>query len=178
MGATQDGYYGPNTEKAMRTYIQQTWQANNNGSSMIGQGIQKMLAMLPTSYYAQGTLGTSRDEWAITDELGDELVLVPGTNGNLSFMRKGTSVVPADITSNLVEWGKLNPDMLKVGGGANINMISNAVMKPELNFEFDSLVHVDNCSQETLKDLEKMVDNKINQFSKQMNYAIKRIGGR
>jgi hypothetical protein len=86
--------------------------------------------------------------------------------------------MPADISANLVEWGKLNPNMLNVGGGANINMISNAVTKPELNFSFDSLVHVDNCSQETLKDLEKMVDNKINQFSKQMNYAIKRIGGR
>jgi hypothetical protein len=178
MNIGQDGYYGPSTESAMRDYIKNKWQANNKGWSYIGQAIQKYLAMLPTSYYAKGTMGTSRDEWAITDEIGDELVLVPGANGNLSFMRKGTSVVPADITANLVEWGKLNPDMLKIGGGANINMISNAVTKPELNFEFDSLVHVDNCSQETLKDLEKMVDNKINQFSKQMNYAIKRIGGR
>ena len=126
-------------------------------------------------YYAKGTFGTKQDQWAITDELGDELVLVPGANGNLSFMRKGTSVVPADITANLVEWGKLNPDMLKIGSGANINMISNAVNKPELNFAFDSLVHVDNCSQETLKDLEKMVDNKINDFSKKLNYSIKRF---
>ena len=65
--------------------------------------------------------------------------------------------------------------MMKVGGGANINMISNAVTKPELNFSFDSLVHVDNCSQDTLKDLEKMVDNKINQFNKQLNYSLKKF---
>jgi hypothetical protein len=134
--------------------------------------------LMQTMKYAKGTMGTSRDEWALTDEIGDELVLVPGPNGNLSFMRKGTSVVPADITANLVEWGKLNPNMLNVGGGANINMISNAVTKPELNFAFDSLVHVDNCSQETLKDLEKMVDNKINKLTKDMNYALKRVGGR
>lgn len=127
------------------------------------------------SYYAKGTLGTSKSGWAITDELGDELVLVPGANGNLSFMRKGTSVIPADITANLVEWGKLNPDMLKIGGGTNINMISNAVNKPELNFAFDSLVHVDHCDQNTLKDLEQMVDNKINQFNKQLNYSLKRF---
>lgn len=170
MSISQDGYYGPATESAMRTYIQNRWQANNNGSSM--------LAMLPKSYYAKGTLGTSRDQWALTDEIGDELVLIPGANGNLSFMRKGTSVVPADITANLVEWGKLNPNMFNVGGGANINMISNAVTKPELNFEFDSLVHVDNCSQETLKDLEKMVDNKINQFTKRLNYSLKGIGAK
>ena len=126
--------------------------------------------------YAKGTLGTSHDQWAITDEswIGEEITLAAGKNGQLQYLKKGSSVMPADISKNLVEWGKLNPDMLKVGGGANLNMISNAVVKPELNFAFDSLVHVDNCSQETLKDLEKMVDTKINQFSKQLNYAIKK----
>ena len=158
------------TSGAYKDYYVSTGSVIFNGK----QGAIYDGTYLFTKKYAKGTLGTSRDEWALTDELGDELVLVPGANGNLSFMRKGTSVVPADITANLVEWGKLNPDMLKVGSGVNLNTISNAIIKPELNFGFDSLVHVDNCSQETLKDLEKMVDNKINQFSKQLNYAIKK----
>lgn len=129
---------------------------------------------------ASGTLNKKQSGFAITDEswIGEEITLAAGKNGQLQYLKKGSAVMPADISANLVEWGKLNPDMMKIGGGANLNMISNAVNKPELNFAFDSLVHVDNCSQETLKDLEKMVDNKINQFSKQMNYAIKRIGGR
>ena len=59
--------------------------------------------------------------------------------------------------------------------GANVNIISNAINKPELNLSFDSLVHVDNCSQDTLKDLEKMVDTKFNQWTRQLNYAIKRL---
>ena len=130
-----------------------------------------------TSYYAKGTTGTSRDQWAITDEpqFGDELVLVPGKDGNLSYMRKGTGVVPADLTANLMEWGQFTPDSLNLGGGVNVNMINNAVIKPQYDFNFDSLVHVDNCSQETLKDLEKMVDNKIDKFSKDLNYSIKRF---
>ena len=191
IGDIQDGLYTAVTKEKLQAYLNKlnvsSWFSatgvyipkalKTRASSSVGGGGGGS-RLTTTVKYAKGTIGTSRDQWALTDELGDELVLVPGANGNLSFMRKGTSVVPADITANLVEWGKLNPDMLKVGGGANVNMISNAVIKPELNFEFDSLVHVDNCSQETLKDLEKMVDNKINQFSKQMNYAIKRIGGR
>ena len=130
--------------------------------------------------YAKGTTGTTRDEWAITDEprFGDELVLVPGKDGNLSFMRKGTGVVPADLTANLMEWGQFTPGSMNLGGGVNVNMINNAVNKPEFNMSFDSLVHVDHCDEGTLKDLEKMVDTKINQFGKQMNYAIKKIGGR
>ena len=128
-------------------------------------------------YYAKGTTGTSRDQWAITDEpqFGDELVLVPTAQGNLSYMRKGTGVVPADLTSNLMEWGKFTPDSLNLGTGVNVNMINNAVIKPQYDFNFDSLVHVDHCDQGTLKDLEKMVDNKIDKFSKDLNYSIKRF---
>ena len=130
-----------------------------------------------TRKYAKGTLGTTKDEWAYTDEpwLGDELVLIPGANGNLQYMRKGTAVMPADISANLVEWGKINPDMAALTNGIQgVNLMSNYVSKPEMNLTFDSLVHVDHCDEGTLKDLEKMVDTKIDQFSKQMNYAIKR----
>lgn len=130
-----------------------------------------------TKQYAKGTTGTPRDQWAITDEpqFGDELVLVPGKDGTLSFMRKGTGVVPADLTANLMEWGQFTPDALNLGGGVNVNMINNAVVKPQYDFSFDSLVHVDNCDQSTVKDLEKMVDNKINDFSKALNYSLKRF---
>ena len=125
--------------------------------------------------YAKGTIGTKRNEWALTDELGDELVLVPGANGNLSFMRKGTSVVPADITANLVEWGKLNPDMLKVGGGANINMINNAVNKPEIKLDIGEFLHVDNVDKNAMPELEKFVDRKMNDLVRQLNYSIKKF---
>ena len=132
------------------------------------------------SMYAKGTMGTTHDQLAITDEswIGEEITLAAGKNGQLQYLKKGSAVMPADISANLVEWGKLNPNMMKIGGGANINMISNAVNKPELNFEFDSLVHVDHCDEGTLKDLEKMVDNKINQFTKRLNYSLKGIGAK
>jgi hypothetical protein len=125
--------------------------------------------------YAKGTIGTSRDEWALTDEIGDELVLVPGANGNLSFMRKGTSVIPADITANLVEWGKLNPNMLNVGGRANINMISNAINKPEINLDIAEFLHVDKVDKDTMPELERFVDKKMNELVRQLNYSIKKF---
>ena len=130
-----------------------------------------------TEYYAKGTTGTKRDQWAITDEpqFGDELVLVPGKDGNLSFMRKGTGVIPADLTANLMEWGQITPDSVGLNGGVNVNMINNSVVKPQYDLSFDSLVHVDHCDQSTLKDLEKMIDNKIDKFSKDLNYSIKRF---
>lgn len=131
-----------------------------------------------TKAYAKGTMGTKQDQWAITDEswLGEEITLAAGKHGQLQYLKKGSAVLPADISANLVEWGKLNPNMMNLSNaGANVNMINNAVSKPELNLSFDSLVHVDNCSQETLKDLEKMVDTKITQFNKQLNQSLRRF---
>ena len=127
--------------------------------------------------YAKGTLGTKRDEWAITDEFGPELKMYATPEGNLSFMAVGSTVIPADITKDLIEIADLGVEGLvntpKFNSG--INVISNAVNKPELNLNFDSLVHVDHCDEGTLKNLEKMVDNKINDFSKQLNYSIKKF---
>ena len=128
--------------------------------------------------YAKGTLGTKKDQWAITDEpqFGDELTLVPTKQGNLSYMRKGTSVVPATITEELLKLADVGVDGLTMPKfDSGINIVTNAISKPEFNFSFDSMVHVDHCDEGTIKDLEKMVDTKINQFTRQMNYAIRKF---
>lgn len=126
--------------------------------------------------HATGTTGTKRDEWAITDEpqFGDELVLVPGKDGNLSFMRKGTGVVPADLTEKIFELAQIpTSDLMSKNMTAIVPNITKNDFKSEVHF--DSLVHVDHCDQNTLKDLEKMMDNKINDFSRQMNYSLKKF---
>ena len=173
--AVEGSYWYTAAEKGIK--LKQSSSTNKTNPSL-QQTYDDPYSTLQYQKYASGTTSTTKDQWAITDEpwLGDELVLVPTAQGNLSYMRKGTAVMPADISENLMEWGKLNPNMMNVNGiGANLNMISNAINKPNYEFSFDSLVHVDNCSQETLKDLEKMVDNKINNFSKQLNYSIKKF---
>ena len=178
-----DGKFTKTTRDLMVRYIEKKIEAQKqqgNGSSMNGQYIQYYTTLknnLP-SYFAKGTLGTTKDQWAITDEswIGEEITLAAGKNGQLQYLKKGSAVMPADISANLVEWGKMNPNMMSFGDmSGGIQMMSNYVSKPEVNLSFDSLVHVDHCDEGTLKDLEKMVDTKINQFSKQMNYAIKKF---
>ena len=129
---------------------------------------------------AKGTTGTKRDEWGLTDEpqFGDELVLIPTPQGNLSYMRKGTGVVPADLTANLMEWGQFTPDSMNLGGGVNVNMINNAVNKPEFNFAFDALVKAENITEETLPAVKKLVTQELNRFTKELNYALKGKGAR
>lgn len=133
---------------------------------------------LPLAFHAKGTLGTKQDEWAITDEswIGEEITLAAGKHGQLQYLKKGSAVMPSDISANLIEWGKLDPNALSMPTmGGSVNIMSNAVIQPNYEFNFDSLVHVDHCDEGTLKGLEKMVDNKLDYFSKQLNYSLKKF---
>ena len=178
-----DAFKGDHDDAQLEAFYDEWWKnvvftkPTGSSTSTLTKGISSKL----TSYaYAKGTTGTSRDQWAITDEpwLGDELVLVPGKDGNLSYMRKGTGVVPADLTANLMEWGQFTPDSLNLGGGVNINMINNAVNKPEFNFAFDALVKAENITEETLPAVKKLVTQELNRFTKELNYALKGKGAR
>lgn len=178
---TVNGRFDAKTRQNMSTYFDLLiGQLRNegNGSSMNGQVIQHWTTMknkLPTAFHAKGTLGTTHDELAITDEswIGEEITLAAGKNGQLQYLKKGSAVMPADISANLIEWGKLNPDMMKVGTGTNVNMISNCISKPEFNISFDSLIKAENITEETLPAVKKLVTQELNRFTKELNYAIK-----
>ena len=190
-----DGLYGPATKSAVANmqnhlsisptglYDQKTkdtmqkWLNQRN----VGSWFKQMGFGIPAAMYAKGTLGTSYDQWAITDEswIGEEITLAAGKNGQLQYLKKGSAIMPADISANLVEWGKLNPNMMNMPSVTpNINMISNAVNKPELNFAFDALVKAENITEETLPAVKKLVTQELNRFTRELNYALKGKGAR
>lgn len=177
-----DGIYGSGTKAAIISYLDNLLKLSKEDGSYEYKAevksIKSAFQKTKPIAYAKGTMGTTRDEFAITDEpwLGDELVLVPTASGNLSYMRKGTSVVPAEITENLVEWGKMNPNMMSAGvSGANLNMISNAVNKPEFNIEVENFLRCDNVSKDSMPELKRFVNEQMNNLMKQMNYSLKRF---
>lgn len=129
--------------------------------------------------YAKGTTGTSRDEWAITDEFGPELKMYATPKGNLSFMALGSTVVPHDLTMDLIELPSVVDGLInRPNFDSGINMISNAINKPEIKLDIENFLNVGRVDQDTLPALEKMMDKKINEFSRQLNYALKGKGAR
>ena len=87
--------------------------------------------------------------------------------------------MPADISANLIEWGKINPNSMSVGNGmSNFNMISNAINKPEFNLSFEALVKAERITEDTLPEIKKFVQQEINSLVRQMNYALKGVGSR
>jgi hypothetical protein len=175
IGVPMTGRYDSATTRALESDIKRRGQTSRK-SGEDASLYEKYWKLVPGSFHAKGTTGTPRDEWAITDEpqFGDELVLVPGKDGNLSFMRKGTGVVPADMTQKLFELAQIpTSDLMNKNLTAIVPNITKNDFKNEFNFE--SLVHVDTVDSDTLPKLEKMVDKKIDDFSKALNYSLKRF---
>lgn len=168
-----DAIYYPYTNgNGYKGYIRK-----GEGYTVLGNGKMDVQSFKPIyQKYAKGSLGVYKDQWALTDEpqFGDELVLVPGKDGNLSFMRKGTGVVPADMTQKLFELAQIpTSDLMNKNLTAIVPNITKNDFKNEFNFE--SLVHVDTVDSDTLPKLEKMVDKKIDDFSRALNYSLKKF---
>lgn len=125
-------------------------------------------------YYAKGTTGVKDDQWAITDELGDELTLHAGPNGRLQYLTKGSGVVTADLTQRLMEWGELDPSQVLENSSPKIGAPHITTNNFDIDLSFGSLVHVDHCDQNTLPDLQKMVRGEFDNMMKTVNQKLKR----
>lgn len=125
--------------------------------------------------FAKGTKGVKSSQLAMIDENDlEELVLHADGNGKLAFLSKGTSVIPADITENLMKLGSIDPTEMLKRNTPSIGAPHITNNNMELNLEFGSLVHVDNCNQDAIPELQKMVRSEFDNMMKQVNNGLKR----
>ena len=125
--------------------------------------------------YAKGTLGTKKNELALVDELGDEeLVLNTDGNGRLTYLQKGSAVLPSDLTERIFDLA-INPVSVMEDLMPKIKVPNITTNSFDTNLSFDSLVHVDNCSQDTLPALQKMVRSEFSNMMSQVNNRLKRV---
>lgn len=132
----------------------------------------KDLAPYHINKFAKGTNSARKDQWAIIDELGDELQLVPGNNGRLEYIKKGTGIVPADLTQRLVDMAMDPQDMLDRNRPA-INaphIVNNEI---SINMSIAEVVHVDHVDHDTLPDLTKAVKKEMDSYMAKVNNAIR-----
>lgn len=125
--------------------------------------------------YAKGTLGINKNQLALIDELGEELVVNADGNGRLSYLTKGTGVVPADLTEKIMNLA-LDPASALDGVIPKTRIPSVTANNFDVNLSFDSLVHADNVTQDTLPELQKVIRNEFDYMMKQVNNGLKRAG--
>lgn len=123
--------------------------------------------------YAKGTTGVVEDQLALIDELGEELVL-GAKNGRLAYLSKGSGVIPADLTSNLMEWGELDPSMMLDQNRPVINNSYVTNNNLELNMNFGEVVHIDTVTNDTIPNLTKAIDKQLDKYMRGLNAEIRK----
>lgn len=125
--------------------------------------------------YAHGTTNLKKSGVVNVDELGEELIL-GARNGRLTYLEKGTGIVPADVTANLMSWGALDPqDMLDRNRpviAPNKNIINTEI---SLDCSVGTLVNIEHCEQGTLPDVEKIVNKALDKHMQNLNNSLKRF---
>jgi plasmid maintenance system antidote protein VapI len=127
--------------------------------------------------YAKGTKGVKEDQLALIDELGEELQLVPGKNGRLEYIKKGTGIVPANLTANLMEWGKLDPstmlDQNRPQIGVSPSVVNNTT-EIHIDASVGELLHVEHLDGNNPVEITKIVDKAWDKRMKELNGFIRK----
>jgi TP901 family phage tail tape measure protein len=127
--------------------------------------------------YAKGTLSAPKDQLSILDELGEELRLIPDGNGRLAYMKKGTGVVPADLTANLMEWGKLDPTTMLEQNRPEIGVspsVVNNTTEIHIDASVGELLHVEHLDGNNPAEISKIVDKAWDKRMKELNGYVRR----
>lgn len=119
--------------------------------------------------YAKGSKAINKDQFAFLDELGEELQLIPDGSGRLSYVKKGTGIIPADLTERLMEWGQLDPSNVLEQSKPTVNaphVINNNI---ELNLQVGEVVHIDHADNSSIPNIAKAVRAQMDNYMKNVN---------
>lgn len=184
---TSATHFGPQSgSKKMASFVPggqytvyETMGSGNNTQVLIGKNgaYTGWVKLTDLKGYAAGTTGVNKDQLAWIDELGlEELVMHADGNGRLAYLTKGSSVIPHDLTENLMAWGTLDPTNMLEQNRPSIG-VSPEVHNTEINLDCSvgTLVNIEHCDQGTLPDVEKMVNKAFEKHMQNLNNSIKKF---
>lgn len=139
----------------------------------LSSGITGWFKKSQVKAYASGLDKARKDHWAIINELGSELQMVPGQRGNLEYVKYGTSILPHDVSAKLMQLA-LDPTSMFDDAKTSVKVPTIETKDFNYEFNFDSLLHVDNASNDSIPTLQKMIRSEFNSMMKQVNNSLKR----
>lgn len=168
-----DGIFGDKTLAAVKNFQKSSkYGGAISVDGIVGPNTKKKFKV---AGYASGTTEVKKDQLAILDELGEELQLVPDGNGRLAYIQKGTSIIPHDISENLMKLGQLDPSTFLDQNRPSVGMhpeIHNTEIS--INMDIAEVVHIDRVEKDTLPDLTKAIEKQMNSYMSKVNNSLKR----
>ena len=169
-----DGIFGDKTLAA----VQKFQRSSKYGGAIVADGIvgPDTKKKFRVAGYAQGTTGVKKDELAIIDEMGLEEIVMHVQGGKLAYLSKGSAVLPHDISENLMELGQLDPSAVLERSKPQIGL-PREIHNTEIHIDNSvaELIHIDNCSTETLPDVKKIVNEALEKHTQKLNNSLKKF---
>ena len=97
-----------------------------------------------------------------------------GPDGKLSYLTKGSSVIPSDLTEKLM---KLAVDPTQALENSRPVISAPHITNNEINvsMEFGSVVHIDTVTNDTIPDLTKAVEKQMDKYMVRLNNQIRKF---
>lgn len=124
--------------------------------------------------YAKGTTGVKKNGPAVIDENGLEEIVMHTKGGKVAYLTKGTSVLPHDISENLMKLGSVDYRALldrnkpKVGAPYVVN---NDI---ELNLNVGEVIHVEHMDNDSLPEIQDAIQKQLDSYIKRMNNGVRK----
>ena len=126
--------------------------------------------------YAKGSKSVEYDQWALIDELGDELQLVPNKAGRLDYIKKGTGILNNTLTEKLIDLAVDPTSMLENSrpaiGAPGITTTNNTFA---IDASVGTLLHVEHLDGSNPAEVAKLVDNAWEKKMQMLNNSIKKF---
>lgn len=113
--------------------------------------------------YAGGTTRVGSSQLAWTQEEGAEIIISPSTGAMLTPLKLGDGVIPHNLTKNLMEWGKLNPNQV-IPYSANAILPANVDNRNiTVQNNYDSLISIrdSTITQDSINDLKNFISQEV-----------------
>ena len=123
--------------------------------------------------HAKGLSKAEKDQLAWTQELGEEAIVSPTRSSILTPIKKGDSVLTAEMTKNLWELAKVDPKQLLDGSGANVSIPQ--IEANNNSVQIGTLVNVEgSISDDNLADVKQTIQEELKKTFRNINSGLRR----
>lgn len=171
-----DGIFGNKTLAAVKNFQKSSkYGGAISVDGIVGPNTKKKFKV---AGYKTGVTNIPNDQLAIVDENQLEELVLGVENGRLTYLSKGSSVLPADLTSNLMSWGALDPQSMLDKNRPVVGVapsVVNNTMEIKVDASVGTLLHVDEFNGDDPAQVVKLINQALDKHTKNLNNSIKRF---